>query len=203
MVFQLFHRYSSWLTLQLRVQACTCYNMYVFAGVILCKFCALPCNNLTENLGTRSYFFKIRCTLSPNRDLKIWGWRQHEKRHFKSEVTFFQYASQLFQLTLSNVGELSRRWILKNHNYPSSKKERKFFCFKSWLVYVLNKMWNEAFSCCSHVVMVKKCTKKCDAHPRLSNLMECFCDDFIAIAIIGSYRNIPKVTAQHLRPGTF
>ena len=55
-VFQLFHCYSSWLTLQLRVQACTCYNMYVFAGVILYKFCALPCNNLTENLGTLTFF---------------------------------------------------------------------------------------------------------------------------------------------------
>lgn len=54
-VFQLFHCYSSWLTLQLCVQACTCYNMYVFVGVILCKFCALPCNNLTENLGTVTF----------------------------------------------------------------------------------------------------------------------------------------------------
>ena len=54
-VFQLFHCYSSWLTLQLLVQACTCYNMYVFAGVILCKFCALPRNNLTENLGTVTF----------------------------------------------------------------------------------------------------------------------------------------------------
>ena len=48
-VFQLFHCYSSWLTLQLCAQAYTCYNVYVYAGVMLCKFCALPCNNLTEN----------------------------------------------------------------------------------------------------------------------------------------------------------
>ena len=31
------------------------YVRYVFVGVILCKFCALPCNNLTENLGTVTF----------------------------------------------------------------------------------------------------------------------------------------------------
>ena len=35
------------------------------------------------------------------------------------------------------------------------------------LLYVLHKTYNLAFSCRSHAVMVKKCTKKRDAHVEL------------------------------------
>lgn len=105
-VFQLFHCYSSWLTLQLCVQACTCYNMYVFAGVILCKFCALPCNNLTENLGTVT-FLKYVVLLVQIGTLRSEDGDSIKNVILKVKLHFFNmHLNKLFQLTLSNVGEL-------------------------------------------------------------------------------------------------
>ena len=47
-----------------------------------------------------------------NRDLKIKGRRQRRKRHFKSEFTFFQSSSWLFQLTCF----VKCRWTLLELN---------------------------------------------------------------------------------------
>ena len=80
--------------------------MYVFAGVILCKFCALPCNNLTENLGTVT-FLKYVVLLVQIGTLRSEDGDSIKNVILKVKLHFFNmHLNKLFQLTLSNVGEL-------------------------------------------------------------------------------------------------
>ena len=65
----------------------------------------------------------ILCT----RDLKIWGrWRQRKHCLNVNWRLSSLHRDSVNSLSLSNVGELSRSWIPKNHIYSSSEWERKF-----------------------------------------------------------------------------
>ena len=63
--------------------------------------------------------------------------RRRWKFPFKSKFTIFQSSSRLFQLTLSNVSDLSWSWVPKNH--IQVEKERKFRprLFASSIIHVL------------------------------------------------------------------
>ena len=77
--------------------------------------------------------------------------------HLKSELAFFQSSSRLLQLAyFVNCRRPLLGLIPIERHIQVQKRER----ILSWLVYVLHKTWNWAFSRRSRAVTVKKCTKK-------------------------------------------
>ena len=76
--------------------------------------------------------------------------------------SFSLYSDYSYLLTLSNVGKPSWSWISSNIS-----KLRKWNKISSFLVYVLHKTRNKAFSRRGRAKMGKKYTKKCDARAKL------------------------------------
>ena len=125
----------------------------------------------TQTLKTLFQKYKLELTISihtciDHAFVNIGSLRSHNSWQplcTKSEFTFFQSLSWLFQLAYFVKCKPTLLELNFYQPYPVIKRNK----ILSLLVFVLHKTWNQAFSCGSCAGTAKKCTKKCDAFAKL------------------------------------